>query len=67
MTRYSKHNLRNTPMVHIHPIRKDKVVELASELKILNFEALDIVLKAGFEAIENKTVDVNRIKEELAA
>jgi hypothetical protein len=54
-------------MVHIHPIRKDKVLELASRLKILNFEALDIVLKAGFEAIENKTVDVNRIKEELAA
>lgn len=67
MTRYSKHRLRGMPMVHIHPTQKNEVVELASELKILNFEALSIVLKAGFEAIENRTVDLNKIKEELAA
>jgi hypothetical protein len=67
MTRYSKHQLRTTPMVHIHPTQKEQVIELASELKILNFEALSIVLKAGFEAIENRTVDIHRIKEELAA
>ena len=67
MTRYSKHNLRNTPMVHIHPTQKKQVIELASKLKILNFEALSIVLMAGFEAIENRTADIHRIKEELAA
>lgn len=54
-------------MVHIHPTQKEQVIELASELKILNFEALSIVLKAGFEAIENRTADPQRIKKELAA
>ena len=67
MARYSKHQLRSTPLVHIHPSQKDQVVELASELKILNFEALSIVLKAGFEAIENRTVDIQRLQEEIAA
>lgn len=67
MARYSKHQLRNTPLVHIHPAQKDQVVELASELKILNFEALSIVLKAGFEAIENRTVDLQQLREDLAA
>ena len=54
-------------MVHIHPTQKKQVIELASELKILNFEALSIVLVAGFQAIENRTADIRRIKEELAA
>lgn len=59
--------VRNAPMVHIHAQDKDKVNSLASELKILNFDALRIVLMAGFEAIENRTVDLNRIKEDVAA
>ncbi|ATW59364.1 hypothetical protein Cl131_gp096 [Aphanizomenon phage vB_AphaS-CL131] len=67
MARYSKHQLRSTPLVHIHPDHKEQVDGLASELKILNFEALSIVLKAGFEAIENRTVDLKRIQEEIAA
>jgi hypothetical protein len=54
-------------MVHIHLEDRERVNSLASELKVLNFEALRIVLMAGFEAIESRTVDLNKIKEELAA
>lgn len=61
------HKVRTTPMVHIHLEDRERVKNLASELKVLNFEALRIVLMAGFEAIESRTVDLNKIKEELAA
>ena len=59
--------VRVAPMVHIDKGYKEQVDELASELKIQNFDALNIVLLAGFQAIENRTVDIKRLQEEIAA
>lgn len=63
----SQLQVRSQPTTRIHREDKNRVNELASELNVLNLEALRIVLMAGFEAIENRTVDIHRIKEELAA
>jgi hypothetical protein len=59
--------VRSQPLARIHRDDKSRVDELASKLNVLNFEALRIVLMAGFEAIENRTADPQRIREELAA
>lgn len=64
--RYSKHKVRSTPMVHIHTEDKEKITQLASDMKLMQFEALRIILKAGFDAIENKTTNLQQIREELA-
>lgn len=65
----NRHNapykVRTQPMTRIHPDDREQVNRLASELNILSFQALRIVLMAGFEAIENRTADPQRIKEEL--
>ncbi len=63
----SQLQVRSQPTTRIHREDKNRVNELASELNVLNLEALRIVLMAGFEAIENRTADPQRIKEELAA
>ena len=63
----SQLQVRNQPTTRIHREDKNRVDELASELNVLNLEALRIVLMAGFEAIENRTADPQRIKKELAA
>ena len=65
--RYSQLETRSQPLTRIHRDDKTQVDELASKLNVLNLEALRIVLMAGFQAIENRTVDINKIKEELAA
>jgi hypothetical protein len=59
--------VRIAPLVPIDSEYKKQVDGLASDLKILKFDALSIVLKAGFEAIENRTVDLQRLQEEIAA
>lgn len=64
--RFSSSAVRISPMVHIHAEDKQRVDELANDLKIFNFDALRLVIKAGLEAIENKTVDVKKIQEESA-
>ena len=63
----SQLQVRSQPTTRIHREDRNRVNELASQLNVLNLEALRIVLMAGFEAIENRTVDIHRIKKELAA
>lgn len=63
----SQLQVRSQPTTRIHREDKHRVDELASKLNVLHLEALRIVLMAGFEAIENRTADPQRIREELAA
>lgn len=62
--RFSSSGVRSSPMIHIHAEDKSRVDGLADELKIFNFDALRLVIKAGLQAIEDKTVDVKRMQEE---
>ena len=63
----SQLQVRSQPTTRIHHEDRNRVRELASQLNVLNLEALRIVLIAGLEAIDNKTADPQRIKKELAA
>lgn len=61
----SKHKVRSSPLIHIPSEDKERIDRLAIELDVLNFEALRIVLFAGFEAIDSRLANPTRIKEEL--
>lgn len=62
----SKSSIRHQPMTHIHAEEKGKIDDLASKWNLFKGIALRIVLIAGLRAIENNSVDIQRIKEELS-
>lgn len=64
---HAPYQVHKQPITRISKEDRARVNSFAEEMNITQFEALKIILQAGFDAIENNGVDPKRVQRMLVA